>query len=315
MGDKRHPVHSRRAFLASVGGTGLGSLAGCTAIPSGPSQSVSLLSAGSLARTFEDHVGPAFERATGLSLHGEYYGSNAVMRMVEDRTKHPDVIVSADATLLRDRLYGTVTDWDVEFASNSLGLGYGEATELGRRLDAGEPWYEVLEDADDGDLAIGDPDLDPLGYRAIQAFELAEREHDLDGFRDRMLRRAYTEPDEPQMMAGVETGSRAAAVVYRNMAVDHGVPFLEFPDAYDFSDPGLADQYATATYTTDDGYTAQGRPILYSATANDAADNPAGARELVQFLVDRPGLLQAAGLTVKGRLPRARGRLPAGVDL
>jgi len=303
---------SRRTYLAAVGTAAVGGYAGCTGSAAG---SVSVLSAGSLASAISDHLGPAFESETGTAVHGEYYGTNAVMRMVEDRTKHPDVIVSADATLLRDRLYGEFTDWDVEFATNSLGLGYRGSTSIGRALDAGRPWYEVVRGADDGAVAIGDPDLDPLGYRALQAFELAEREHGLDGFREEMSRRVYREPEEPQMMAGVESGSRAAAVVYRNMAVDHGMPFVEFPDAYNFSDPALADHYATATYTTEEGYTAEGRPIVYNATTKANADNPDAGRRFVQFLADTPGLLDEAGLTVTADLPRGHGDLPEDVEV
>ena len=298
---------SRRGYLAALGTAAVSGATGCLAAST---SAVSVLSAGSLATAFEDHVGPAFEDETGVEVHGEYYGSNAVMRMVEDGTEHPDVVASADATLLRERLYGAFTDWDVEFATNSLGLGYNPATPLGRRLDAGSQWYEAVRDTEAGDVAIGDPDLDPLGYRAIQAFELAERAHDLDGFRERMVDLVYREPEEPQLMAGVETGARAAAVVYRNMAVDHGVPFVEFPDVYDFSTAELADHYATVTYTTDDGYTARGRPILYNATVNDEADNPVDGRRLVQFLADNPDVLQEAGLTVGQSLPRSHGAVP-----
>ncbi|MDQ2049407.1 extracellular solute-binding protein [Natronolimnohabitans sp. A-GB9] len=303
----------RRSVLSAAGGVvGLG-VAGCIGRAT---SSVQVLAAGSLAHTFEDHIGPAFEAETDIEVRGEYYGANAVMRMVEDRTKHPDVIVSADATLLRDRLYDEFATWDVEFATNSVGIGYDDETEFGQRLEDGEPWYEVALDADEGDLSIGDPDLDPLGYRAVQAFELAEREYDLEGFRDELMTVAYEEPDEPQMMAGVESGSRAAAVVYHNMAVDHGMPFLEFPEAYNFANPELADHYATVAFTTDEEeYTAEGRPVLYNATVNEAADAPDGGRRLVQFLVDNPDLLVDAGLRVADGLPRGEGTLPAEIDV
>lgn len=305
---------SRRDVLAATGALlASTSVAGC--LDRG-SRRVTVLSAGSLARTFEDHVGPAFSEQTAIDVHGEYYGTNAVMRMVEDRTKHPDVIVSADATLLRDRLYGEVTDWDVEFATNSLGIGYNTDTAFGERLDRGEPWYEAALDTDEGDLSISDPNLDPLGYRAVQAFELAEREHDLNGFRDRILELSYQEPEEPQMMAGVETGSRAGAVVYRNMAVDHDMAFYEFPPEYNFADPTLADQYATVEFTTDEEeYTAEGRPIIYNVTINDEADAPEEARDFVQFLVDNPELLADAGLTVGESLPRSVGSVPEVLEL
>ena len=301
---------TRRAVLAAGAATAFGGVAGCL----GGGRSVSLLSAGSLARTFEEHVGPAFESETGIRLRGEYHGSNALLRMIEDRTKAPDVVVSADATLLRDRLYGVETDWDVEFATNSLGIGYDTRTPVGRRLDAGDPWYEVAPDADVGGVAIADPDLDPLGYRAVQAFELAERAHDRPGLRETLLDLAYREPKEPQLLTGVTTGSRAAAVVYRNMAVDHGIAFTEFPDAYNFAAPDRAAQYATATYTTDGGYTAVGRPIVYSATVRDDADAPAAGRRLVEFLTNSPDRLTAAGLSVAGPLPRAVGAAPEAID-
>jgi molybdate/tungstate transport system substrate-binding protein len=303
----------RRRTLMAIGGGVVGtSLAGCLL----QTDSVSVLAAGSLARTFESHVGPAFRDETDTRVDGEYFGTNAVMRMVEDRTKRPDVVVSADATLLRDRLYGDCTEWDVEFATNCLGIGYNDETTFGQRLEAGTPWYELARRTDEGDLSIGDPDLDPLGYRAVMAFELAEREHALDGFRDRMLEIVHEEPDEPAMMAAVETGARAGAVVYRNMAVDRGLPFVEFPDSYNFANPALAEQYATVAFTTDEeGYTARGRPIVYNATVPDFATNPEAGRRLVQFLVDNPGLLVDAGLTVPGVLPQRAGRLPEAVSL
>ncbi|WP_436344202.1 extracellular solute-binding protein [Natronorubrum sp. FCH18a] len=312
-GDRVGTRVSRRTVLATTGSlSGLG-VAGCLG---GSTSAVRVLAAGSLARTVEEHVGPAFREETGIEVRGEYYGANAVMRMVEDRTKHPDVVVSADATLLRDRLYGAFTDWDVEFATNSVGIGYTEETAFGRRLENGEPWYELAREADEGDLAIGDPNLDPLGYRAVQAFELAANEHGLDGFREELLEIVYEEPEEPQLMVGVESGSRAGAIVYRNMAVDHGIPFLEFPDEYNFADPELADHYATVAFTTDeDGYTAEGRPICYNATVTDDADEPDAGHRLVQFLVDRPDLLEDAGLTVGASVPRSSGAVPEAVDV
>jgi len=117
------------------------------------------------------------------------------------------------------------------------------------------------------------------------------------------------------MMAGVATGSRAGAVVYRNMAVDHGMPFLEFPDAYNFADPARADHYASVTYTTDEeGYTAEGRPILYNATVTETADRPDSGHQFIEFLCDTPDVLRTAGLTVPEALPRSSGAVPPVID-
>ena len=300
---------TRRGFLGLLGGGTIAGAAGCL----GGGESVSVLSAGSLVTTFEFHVGPVFEAETDVSVQGEYHGSNAVMRMVEDGTKHPDVVVSADATLLRDRLVGAYTDWDVAFATNVLGIAYDPETRFGAGLDADQPWYDLLLASDEGDVAVGDPDLDPLGYRAWQAFALAEREHDVDGFRAAAWDLVTREPAEPQLLAAVESGARAGAVVYGNMAADHGLPFRAFPPAYNFADPGRADHYATAAYTTDEDYTVEGRPILYNATVLDRADAPGAGERLVEFLTATPGVLREAGLAVPDTLPRATGALPEGV--
>lgn len=303
---------SRRGLLSACASTTLLGTAGCL----GNSTTVNVLSAGSLARTFEEYIGPAFEDDVGIGVHGEYYGANAVMRFVEDRTKHPDVIVSADSTLLRDRLYGEFTDWDIEFATNSLGIGYHEASPIADRLENGDAWFELALETEAGDISIGDPDLDPLGYRAVQAFDLAEDEYGLDGFRDEMMELVHMEPDEPAMMAGVESRARTASLVYRNMAVDHEMPFYEFPDEYNFANPELADHYATVAYTTDEEeYTAVGRPILYNATVNDDADEPDAGLQLVQFLIDNPDLLEEAGLTVGDSIPRPEGSVPDEVEI
>ncbi|MES3517496.1 MAG: extracellular solute-binding protein [Natronomonas sp.] len=300
---------SRRSFLTTATGAGVLGVTGC--LEGG--ESVSVLSAGSLAVVLEEAVGRRFEAETGIAVHGEYYGANAVMRMVEDGQKHPDVVVSADDVLLRDRLYDDHTDWDVEFASNSVGLAYAPDTRVDRRLEAGDPWYEVLDSLEEGALAISDPDLDPLGYRAIHAFRLAEMEHDLDSFAERTVGSAYHEPEEPQLLAGVEAGNRAVAVSYHNMAVDHGLPFYEFPDAYNFSKPGYAESYGRVSYTTADGYTATGMPIVYNATVLADAEEPESGVEFVRFLSENPNILRENGLRVEG-FPRKHGDIPEGVS-
>ncbi|AGB37389.1 extracellular solute-binding protein [Natronococcus occultus] len=307
-GDDDRSTASRRAVVAAIGGLGLG--AGCL----GSDDRVQILSAGSLAVVLEDHVGPAFEEETGIAYEGEYHGANAVMRMVEDGSKHPDVVISADVELLRDRLYPDHADWDVEFAANEVGIAYTPETEPGARLEDGDPWYDVLEDADEGELAISDPDLDPLGYRAVHLFELAEREYGLDGFRDAMVERAYHEPNEPQLLSGIEAGNRACAVAYRNMAVDHDVPFLELPDAYNFGTPEYADRYAEASYTTDEGYETKGSPTVYNATVRRDADRAEVGQQFLSFLLENRTLLEEQGLRRGESLPRAHGELPEGIE-
>ncbi|MFW5937328.1 MAG: extracellular solute-binding protein [Halanaeroarchaeum sp.] len=304
------PALTRRALLATGGAVGVGALAGCTGASS--RSAVTVLAAGSLSVVFNETVGPAFETAADQGYRGEFHGSNAVMRMTRDGQKHPDVIVSADPPLLRDKLQGgpdPITDWDVVFASNEVGITYAPETDVGDRLAAGEPWYAVLRKAD-AEIARSDPNLDPLGYRTLMLFELAETYYDEPGLREALASNLRIDPSESHMLAAVETGDRAAAVTYRNMAVDHGLEFLALPDELNFSNPAYEDHYASVTYTTDEGHTVEGTPVLYNATVPADADNPEAGRRFLRFLLGEPDLLTENGLVVTDAFPRPHGNVP-----
>lgn len=296
---------SRRAFLGLVGTAGVVGAAGCL----GRENRVSVLSAGSLAVVL-DQMGDGFSSRNEATVQGEFHGSNVVVQMIEDETKRPDVAVSADVGLLRDRLSPEFISWDVVFAANEVGLAYNSDTDLGSRLEGDQPWYEILQTAEPGRVAISEPELDPLGYRAIQLLELAEEYYGVAGLKERVSERVYREPDEPRLLAGIETGDRAVAIAYRNMAVDHGIDFYELPEEINFSDPAAAEFYETATYTMEDGDTVRGSVASYNTTVLDNADNPEGGRAFVSYLLDNPETLETNGLTVPDRLPRVNGQVP-----
>lgn len=262
---------------------------------------------------FEETVGPAFEDATDYRYRGEFHGSNAIVRMVAAEQKRPDVLVSADVSLLRNELSASTVPWDVVFASNEVVVTYDPGSPLGRRLDEGDPWYRAILASADEKIARSDPDIDPLGYRTVQLFELAERYYGVDGLAADLRAHSLVDPSETHLLAAVETGDRAAAVAYRNMAVAHDMPFVSLPRHLNFADPALADYYASATYTTADGTTIHGSPVEYAATVPTVARNPEAGRRFLGFLLANPSLLTEGGLVVPDSLPRIRGSVPSGV--
>lgn len=307
MTDKRFGL-TRRRFLGTVGATTVLGVAGCGSSGSG----IDLLSAGSLSIILGNQIGPSFEEDTGTSFQGEFHGSNALMRFVTSEQKSPDVVASADANLLRETLRPDYATWDIVFASNAVGVTYNPDTEVGRMLETGTAWYKTLSEAD-SEIAMSDPNLDPLGYRTVQMFKLAEEYYGVDGLAQRLIGRLEIDPQEAHLLAGIETGNRAAAVCYKNMAIDHGLPFVSLPDELDFSNPTYADQYARATYTTDDGTTIEGTPVLYNATVLTSADHPENGKRFVRYLLENRDVLSQNGLIVDDRFPRMNGDVPEGV--
>lgn len=294
---------TRRALLGGCGGL-VATLAGCSS-----GSGATVLAAGSLAAGFEDRIGPAFTETTEYTYGGEYRGSNALLRMVSEEQRRPDAIVSADAQLLRDRLRPSLADWDVVVATNAVVIATDPSTAVGRRLLDGEHWPDVLRSSEAA-VARTDPDLDPLGYRALHLFELAEAFYDDPGLAEALREATTVTPGEASLLAGVETGEYDAAIAYRNMTVDRDLAVRSLPPALNFADPSRAEAYARASYTTSEGRTVRGRPVRYAATVPQTAANPAAGRAFVRFLAARGDLLDAVGLVTGDHVPIYSGAVP-----
>lgn len=256
---------TRRDVLSTLGGAvsvaGLGSVTGCLGAPAAESSTVSLLAAGSLARAVEERLRPdiaARNPDTAVDLTTEFRGSAVCARLVKEGLRDPDVLALADPVL-----FDGIARRYTAFATNELVVAYDPTTPGGRAVrDAERPFDPLL----DRSLRWGrtDPDADPLGYRTVFALSLAERRW------GRSYPRALA-PDqvfpEAELLPVFETGELDAAVVYRNMAVDHDVAFRSLPPAIHLGSPDHADAYARESYELRDGTVVRGAPIRYGAVA------------------------------------------------
>ncbi|GAB4242558.1 MAG: tungstate ABC transporter substrate-binding protein WtpA [Thermoleophilia bacterium] len=267
---------------------------------------VSVLYAGSLVRLMEEYLGPAFEEQTGIAYSGEGKGSVAGANLILDSLRRPDVFISADPAVNQMLLEqdAAVAPWYVTFAATELVLAYspqGRHAEVFARARRGEvSWHEALRIPG---LRLGrsDPDLDPAGYRAVFALELAEEVLGLDGLKDEVFgsdrNPAQIFPEE-DLAARLEAGQLDAVLVYRSVAVPHGLPFVELPPEVGQGDPELADLYATRSYTNSrTGKKYRGAPVVYTVTVGN--DYSPEAVAFAAFLLGgsaRP-LLEEAGLS------------------
>ncbi|WP_458204849.1 extracellular solute-binding protein [Haladaptatus sp. NG-SE-30] len=229
---------NRRRFLRYAGGM-LAIGGGAATVSFAGDEGTSVLVAGSLQRLASD-VGDATVEA---------HGSVAVRRLVVSGARDPDALALADPTLVS----GLATRATL-FATNALVVAYDPDSRHASALE--RDWRRALHQ---DDIVVGrtDPDRDPLGYRTVMALELAgERE---------LLDRTKIVP-ETGLLRSLEGGAFDAAFAYRNMAVEHDIPHITLPDELDFSNPTLADHYATASVELPER-TVRGAPIKYAATA------------------------------------------------
>lgn len=215
----------------------------------------------------------------------EAYGSVAARRLLVEGARAPDAIALADP-----RLFRGLADEVTLFASNALVLAYAESAPHAGAIRT--DWPSAIN-RPDIDIGRSDPDLDPLGYRTVMGLELAA-EYGVNA--DRVLDRSLIFPETALMLA-LEAGELDAAFVYRNMAVEHDLPYVELPTRIDFSAPDHLDHYATVSY--DRGRrTVRGAPIAYGATALTGRGEP-----WVESLAGATDVLEQAGFAMPGRFP------------
>lgn len=268
---------SRRSLL---GGLGLATAGGVGALgyggdgPGRSSPSARVLVAGSLLELAN--------RIPGASV--EAHGSVAVRRLIQHGLRDPDAVALADP-----RLFEGISERATRFATNAVVLAYDAESAFAEEL--GTDWSAAIA-ADGVRLGRTDPMKDPLGYRTVMALRLAERRYDLPA--EAVLDRSsvFLETDLLNVLDG---GPLDAAFAYRNMAVQREFPYIELPDAIDFSNPAYEQRYRTVSFELGDE-TVRGSTIRYAATALSEA----GAPWTEQLVTANQRLLEAGFIVPSG---------------
>lgn len=225
-------------------------------------------------------------RVSGATV--EAHGSLTARNLVVDGARDPDVLALADPLLFEG-----LTDTATLFATNALVLAYHPDSAHADAIEA--EWTGALA-RDDLRLGRTDPKADPLGYRTVLAMKLAT---DRRSVAPGLLDDSFVFP-ETALVRTLESGKLDAAFVYRNMAVEHDLPFVDLPASIDFSDPARADTYASVSLDLPNGLV-RGAPIRYGATALTEAGEP-----WFESLVSDADLLREHGFTVPDEYPRKR---------
>lgn len=271
------------------------------------SGTVSVMYAASLTSLFEKKVGPAFDAASGFTYQGEGKGSVAIANLIKDKTRTPDVFVSADPavnTTLQGAANGNYVSWWVNFARTDMVIGWSPkskfAADFGAAKAGSKTWESVLESPG---LKLGrtDPELDPKGYRTLFMFQLDEQRTGESGEAQKILgapRNTSQIFPEEQLVARLQAGDLDAGVFYTIEALEAALPYLTLPAAINLGDASLASSYASVSYTNKAGKLFRGGPILDTVTIPNTVKNTQGAESFVEYLLSSDGqaLLAQEGL-------------------
>ncbi|MGC9398191.1 MAG: tungstate ABC transporter substrate-binding protein WtpA [Anaerolineae bacterium] len=254
-----------------------------------------ILHAGSLSMPV-DALTRAFQaQHPGVTFETEAAGSRTTARKVSELGRQADLVMSADYTVIDNLLIPEFAAWNVRFARNTMSIAYTDQAKFADEIN-GDNWYEIL--TREGVIyGRADPDADPCGYRTLMVWQLAEKYYQQPGLYERLEQHCppeHVRPKETDLIALLQSGDMDYIFIYRSIAVQHDLNFIELPEEINLGQVKYADFYRQAEVELSgaapgETITMQGKPIVYGVTIPKNAPSPELAVEFVKFLLGSEG--------------------------
>jgi molybdate/tungstate transport system substrate-binding protein len=271
--------------------------------------SITIAYAGSLSAVIAHDLAPAFASATGQTWSSIAGPAVGLANRIRTGEISPDVYMSADAEvnrILMEPATTSLVQWFLVMARTRMVLAYSPksrfAAELAAAASGALPWHALVQ-RPGFVLWRTDPRTDPGGYRALFVCQLAETYYGLPGLADRLLGGDHNDAQIGHgPPTGLATGEVDAMLIYVTVALQLGLPYLQFPEEIDLSNPRLTERYRAARFTNPLGQTFSGTPAVYSITIPTNAHNPTAAEAFVSVVLSEAG---QQALARHGFLPAA----------
>jgi len=281
--------------------------------------------AGSLSVPFAN-LAKAFQSLhPGVEVRRQAHGSALAIRQVTELGKRADLIGSSDYLLIDRMMLQSKppwASWNLLFARNSICIVIGPKA---RKISSAD-WAEVLLKPGIR-IGLSNGNLDPCGYRTLMTLYLAQEalgkkdvfnrlvlynsnitlDRATSGalisipsavqFKDKLVLR----PKETDLLALLESGVMDYLFIYRSVAAQHKLPFLELPPEINLGDPAQEPSYANVAVRTnadtEKAETIQGSAIVYGVTIPANSPRPDLAKTFVDFMQSEKGraILRDAG--------------------
>jgi molybdate/tungstate transport system substrate-binding protein len=251
--------------------------------------------AGSLSVPFAQ-IEKAFEsQYPGTDVIREAAGSREAVRKVTDLEREADVIGSADYTVIENLMVPKYTEWYINFANNEMVIMYTEDSRYKDEINS-DNWYEILL-RPDVEYGHSDPNADPCGYRSQIVWKLAEKYYKVDNLYKKLADNCppkNVRPKETDLIALLEAGELDYIFIYKSVALQHRMPYVELPEQINLKSTKYADFYATASFDVTgkepgEMITQIGQPMVYALTIPNNAPNLQGAIAFIKFVIGPQG--------------------------
>lgn len=314
------PLFRRQAAVLWSIGIALMSITCGGPSPSAASRIV-VFNAGALALPLRQSL-DSFASRNGLTTSQENAGSVETVRKITELGRIPDVIAVADTALFGALLPGRLDGPIAVLGGSRLVLAYTDRSRFASEVNS-QNWTDVTT-RPGVQVGRSDPALDPAGYRALMAMQLAERHYSQPGLRRRLEQAAPASnmrPKSADLVALLQTGNLDYAWEYESVAQSLGLRFVNLPPEVNLGDPALGSLYASASIELEAPSSSategqrktlvlHGAPIVFGAAILKDAPNLKVARKFITYLMSPEGrsIFAAFGLRPATGVPAADSR-------
>ncbi len=271
-------------------------------------EKIVVLHAGSLSVPFEE-IEKAFEaKYPQYDVQREASGSRAAARKITDINKPADVMASADYKVIDNLMIPNHAKFNAQFATNEMVLAFTDKSKYADQITA-ENWPQIFL-KEGVKVGHSDPNMDPCGYRSMLVTQLAESYYNTPGLFDKLFgygdsyqngeedkNKVVVRPKETDLLGLIEAGMYDYLYIYKSVAEQHHLRYLELPEEVSLKSAKFADQYQKAAFQINgkkpgEWITQKGAPMVYGITVAENNNSPAnekGAVLFVEFVLSEQG--------------------------
>jgi len=255
---------------------------------------LTIFHAGSLSMPLKASADSFMKMYPNVKINLEAAGSVECARKITELGKPCDIMASADYKVIDKLLIPQFALWNIPFAGNEMAIVYHDQSRYANELTK-DNWFEILQK---NDVAYGrsDPNSDPCGYRTIMTLKLAEKYYLNQTLSKNILEKdnKYMRPKEVDLLALLESNTIDYIFLYKSVAIQHGLKYLELPAEINLSDIKMESLYKTVSVdvngkTPESTITMYGEPMVYGLTIPKNAPNPKLAIEFLKYFLGQKG--------------------------
>lgn len=248
--------------------------------------------AGSLSLPMKELAAEFRKLHPGIKILLEPAGSVECARKITDLGKPCDIMASSDYQVIDKMLIPKYAAWNIKFVSNEMAIVFNDKSRNANQINRSN-WYEILLRED---VAYGrsDPNADPCGYRSVMTMQLAEKFYKKPGLTSKLTAkdRNYMRPKEVDLVALLELNALDYVFLYKSVAIQHHLRYVELPDEINLRNPSFAKLYNSASVEINGKSpgmkeTMKGEPMIYGITLLSKAPNKTAAIEFLTFMLSQ----------------------------